>query len=379
MTLPNRTTGVQRILKVFGPYPIRPALLAGTVGTLALLVMLVPATAYWWKSDTSLAAIITSALIAAVAWVCALLGQAWQRRHGVHWGSYLSFLVLAGSAAALVRTYYPGAPDLPSEGLGVGPAFIRSVSAMLLVNMLIGIATRRVQDQVDATQEALEIAREQQLLILTADEDARRQISSLLHDRVQAELIAVSMEMRSVVQLLPVTEQSSLLPLIQRLETLRSLDLRNVARSLSPDLDSVDLQTAIEDLAMPFEASMLIVVDVDSRIDEYRHELGESLLLACYRIVEQGLLNVAAHARASRVEIRVSRDLDMVRVSVVDDGIGLQDDRPRGLGSVVITTWVRAMHGDWRYKAHEGTKGTELSAELRVTPVTATSIRAPGR
>lgn len=366
MTLPNRPTVAQRILRVFGPYPIRPALLAGTVGTLSLLIMLVPATAYWWMLDTSLAAIVTSALIAGGTWVLALLGRAWQRRHGVHWGGYLSFLVLAGIAAALVRTYYPWAPNLPSEGLGVGPAFVRAVSAMLLVNMLIGIATRRVQDQVDATQEALEIAREQQLLILTADEDARRQISSLLHDRVQAELIAVCMEMRSVVHLLPQAEQSSLHPLIQRLETLRSLDLRNVARSLSPDLDSVDLQTAIEDLAMPFEASLLVNVDVDTSIDEDRHELGESLLLACFRIVEQGLLNVAAHAGASRVDIRVSRDRDILRVNVVDDGIGLQEDRPRGLGSVVITTWARAMKGDWRYESREGAKGTELSAELHV-------------
>lgn len=370
MTLSIQPTGVHRIFRAFGPYPIRPALLAGTVGILALLLMLVPATAYWWKSESSLAAIVTSVLIAGGTWVLALLGRAWQRRHGVHWASYLLILVLAGIVAALVRTYYPWAPDLPSEDLGVGPAFVRAVSAMLLVNMMIGITTRRLQDQVDATQEALEIAREQQLLILTADEEARRQISSLLHDRVQAELIAVCMEMRGVVHLLPVTEQSKLHPLIQRLETLRSLDLRNAARSLSPDLDAVDLQTAIEDLAMPFEASLLIVVNVDESIDENRHELGESLLLACYRIVEQGLLNVAAHAQASRVDIRVARDpereLDVVRVSVVDDGIGLQEDPPRGLGSVVITTWVRAMHGNWRYKARKGAKGTELSAELHV-------------
>lgn len=366
MTLPNQPKRVHRILRAFGPYPIRPTLLAGTIGVVALLLMLVPARSYWWESDTSLAAIAASVLIAGGTWVLALLGRAWQRRHGVHWASYLSFLVLAGIAAALVRTYYPWAPDLPSKGLGLGPAFFRAVSAMLLVNMLIGISTRRLQDQVDATQEALEIAREQQLLILTADEEARRQISTLLHDRVQAELITVCMEMRGVVELLPVAEQTKLHPLIQRLETLRSLDLRNVARSLSPDLDTVDLQTAIEDLAMPFEASLLIVVDVDESIDENRHELGESLLLACYRIVEQGLLNVATHAQASRVEIRVSRNLDMVRVSVIDDGIGLKEDRPRGLGSVVITTWVRAMQGDWRYKAREGAMGTELSAELRV-------------
>jgi signal transduction histidine kinase len=369
---------MQRILRAFGPYPIRPVLLAGTVGTIALVVMLAPATEHWWQSEVSLSALATSVFIAAGTWGGALLGQAWQRRHGVHWGSYLSFLVLAGIAVGLVRTYFPWAPVLPSEALGAGPTVVRAIFAMLFVNMLIGIATRRVQDQADATQQALEIAREQQLLILTSDEEARRQISSLLHDRVQAELIAVSMEMRSAVHLLPADEQAMLHPLIQRLETLRSLDLRNAARALSPDLDAVDLQTAIEDLVMPFEASMLIVVDVDRSIDEHRHELGESLLLACYRIVEQGLLNVAAHARASKVDIRISHDLDILRVSVVDDGIGLQDNRPRGLGSVVITTWVRAMQGDWQYKAREGTSGTELVAELRVTPVTATSIRAHG-
>jgi signal transduction histidine kinase len=367
---------LRRFFKFFGPFPLRPALLGSTVGVVALLIMLVPATDYWWTSDVSLAALVTSALITGVTYACALLGRAWQRRHGVHWGGYLAFLLLAGITAALVRAFYPGAPDLPSEGLGVGPAFVRAILAMLLVNMLIGIATRRVQEQVDATQEALELAREQQLLILTADEDARRQISSLLHDRVQAELITVSMELRSVVKGLPGAAQSSLDLLIQRLETLRSLDLRNAARALSPDLDAVDLQTAIEDLAMPFEASMRIAVKVDSSIDEHRHELGESLLLACYRIVEQGLLNVAAHAHASRVNIRVCRDLDMVRVSVVDDGIGLLEDRPRGLGSVVITTWVRAMQGKWQYRAAEATNGTELVAELRVTPAIATSIRA---
>lgn len=341
--------------------------------------MLVPATTYWWASNVSLTALTTSILIAAGTWVWAFLGRAWQQRHGVQWGSYLLFLVLAGIAAALIRTYLPWAPELPSEGLGVGPVFVRAVTAMLLVNMLIGFATRRVQDQVDATQEALEIAREQQLLILTADEDARRQISSLLHDRVQAELIAVCMEMRNVVHLLPETEQLLLHPLIQRLETLRSLDLRNAAHSLSPNLDSVDLQTAVEDLGMPFEGSLLIHVEIDSSIDESRHELGESLLLACYRIIEQGLLNVAAHAQASQVDIRVWRDRDKLRISVVDDGLGLSEEPPRGLGSVVITTWVRAMQGDWAYRRREGARGTDLRAELKVTPVTASPIRDLGR
>lgn len=365
MTHPRSKTRAQRLISAIGPHPIRPGLLASTMGVLSILITLVPSTTYWWQSDFVGGIVVTSLLIAGGIGAWALLGQAWQRRHGVHWPSYFSFILLMATTVPIVRLYYPSAPDLPTGSLGIVPPYVRAAIGLLLINMLISLTTRRLQDQVDATQEALEIAREQQLQLLTADEGARRQISSLLHDRVQAELIAVCLEMRRVSQRLPGTEQSTLDPLIQRLETLRSLDLRNAARSLSPDLDAVDLQTAIEELAMPFEASLLVMVDVDASIDERRHQLGQSLLLACYRIVEQGLLNIAAHAQASRVEVRVWRDEDRVRISVVDDGVGLQPDAPRGLGSVVITTWVRAMHGDWRYRERQDERGTELLVALR--------------
>lgn len=355
---------LRRIVDAVGPYPIRPALLASAMGSISLMVTLVPTTKYWWQVDFFGTAIGTSLLVAGVVAAWAVVGRAWQRRHGVHWGSYLLFILLMATTVPLVRTFYPSAPDLPSGAFGPWPPLIRAVVAMFILNMLINLATRRLQAQVDATQEALDIAREQQLQILTADEDARRQISSLLHDRVQAELIAVCLELRGVAERLPEAEQAALDPLIQRLETLRSLDLRNVARSLSPDLDAVDLQTAIEELAVPFDASLLVNVFIDDSIDRHRYELGQSLLLACFRIVEQGLLNVAAHAHASRVDIRIWCDRDLVRVSVLDDGIGLPPEPVRGLGSVIITTWVRAMDGDWKYGQRDGSPGTELLAEL---------------
>ena len=365
MTSSDQPTRVRRLIRALGPYPIRPALLAGTMGAVSLLVTLVPTTTYWWQSGLVGGALVTSLLVAGGTAAWAALGKAWQRRHGVRWASYVVFILLMATTVPLVRLYYPSAPDLPSGNFGLFPPFFRAGVAMFLINMVLSLATRRMQEQVDATHEALTIAREQQLQLLTADEDARRQISSLLHDRVQAELIAVCLEMRGVAQRLPLAEQAALDPLIQRLETLRSLDLPNAARSLSPDLDAVDLQTAIEELAMPFEASLLVEVDVDASIDEHRHALGQSLLLACYRVVEQGLLNVAAHARASRVGIQLSCDRDVVRVRVVDDGIGLRPDAPRGLGSVVITTWVRAMDGTWAYRQRQDGAGTELFAELR--------------
>lgn len=356
----------RRIVSAIGPYPIRPVVLAGTMAFLSILVTLVPTTEYWWTFNAFERVFVPAVLTGGGTAVWATLGRAWQRRHGVHWGSYLVFVMLMGSTVPLIRTYYEAAPDLPSGSLGPIPPYIRAVVAVLLVNMLIGSTTRRLQAQVDATEEALEVAREQQLQILAADEEARRQIASLLHDRVQAELIAVCLEMRSVAHELPDREHSQIDPLIQRLETLRSLDLRNAARALSPNLDAVDLQTALEELAVPFEASILIVIDVDPMIDERRHELGDSLLLACYRIVEQGLINVASHARASRVDISIWRHGQTVTIRVVDDGIGLSNQPRHGFGWAVITTWVRAVHGQWQYARRAGDPGTELRADLPV-------------
>jgi signal transduction histidine kinase len=56
--------------------------------------------------------------------------------------------------------------------------------------------------------------------------------------------------------------------------------------------------------------------------------------VACYRIAQEAMTNVARHARARVCRVRLSLDAayEALELEVVDDGVGLSEDRRVGVG-----------------------------------------------
>ena len=108
-------------------------------------------------------------------------------------------------------------------------------------------------------------------------------------------------------------------------------------------------------------------IHVDRQLQERLLHDSPDVLLASYRIVEQGILNSAVHGSATRCEVRISEDDGRVRVRVTDNGRGVSTTTP-GLGSALITTWTRVLDGEWSLTSDEN--GTSLEAWLtpNVTP-----------
>lgn len=351
-------------LSWIGPWRLRPVALGLVFALLALLITLGPnnrGELGWSLVASSLVPSILAG-VGAAGW--AAIGRQWQQRHGVRWPSYLVVLAAIAATNALLRLFYSAAANAPEAELPAGVLFVRAFVVALVVNMFIGLLTRRLELQVAATEQALDLARQQQVELIRADEETRRQVSAFLHDRVQAELIAISLELQAAAHEPSEPDQQSLIQLVQRLETLRALDVRSAARTLSPNLDEIDLQTALEELAIQYEPSFAVSIDVDPSIDEGRNELGGRVMLASYRIIEQALLNCAVHAEASHVDIRVARIASGVRVTVADDGKGLPVESTPGRGTTIIAAWVRALDGTWSLRNRLGGAGCELRAEL---------------
>ncbi|MGR7000279.1 sensor histidine kinase [Yinghuangia aomiensis] len=51
-------------------------------------------------------------------------------------------------------------------------------------------------------------------------------------------------------------------------------------------------------------------------------EVGPAVGVAAYRIVQEALTNVVRHAKADRVRVDAEREGGMLRLTVVDDGVG---------------------------------------------------------
>lgn len=368
MTATAGSSKVARAFAILGPWPLRPGILGG-----GMFMLYVVAVLGWTSTRTPLVepaillGVIPAALAGVAIFLIATAGRTWQRRHGVRWSSYAVSVLGMAMVAPIIREVVPFTPDLPPGAPGVLGAMGRGIVGVVALSSLAGHLTRRLENQVAATQEALDAAHEQQRRIIAADEEARRQAALLLHDRVQARLITVCLELRTLAERLAPAERADLEPLIERLETVRSLDLRSASRSLSPNLEDVDLQTAIEELAVAFEPAFTVTVHVDPRIDEARFDIDSQALLACYRIVEQGLINTAAHAHAAHVDVRIDRVRGALHVAVADDGRGMPPSIGRGLGSAIVNAWVQSVGGSWGWRPTAGGPGTVLFAELDST------------
>lgn len=349
-----------------GPWPFRPVvtfLLAWyffVVAGTGILLGQNSVDPLQWLRGGLLYAIPAAGALTLVIW----LGRRWQRAKGVRPLSYVAFIFLAASAAVTVRsTLTTLTIEQYSNVAAIALGILRFMLMLFVITAVSGAVVVRLQEQVHATQRALDLVRDQQMIMLEADEAARRQVAALLHDRVQAGLIAACLELQMIAQRQDSSEQQAMRAVIDRLEELRALDVRRAARALSPSLDDVDLKSALEELAAQYEPSIQTRVRVDPVIDERRDAVDADLPIAIYRIVEQALLNAATHGQAQHVWIDIESTGNRIELIVRDDGVGLTHTTSPGLGSAVIETWARVLNGAWSLTpAAQG--GTLLKAQL---------------
>jgi signal transduction histidine kinase len=110
--------------------------------------------------------------------------------------------------------------------------------------------------------------------------------------------------------------------------------VRNLSFELRPSLlDDLGLAAAIRWYVDRYtkRAGIENVVQIDSEIATER--LPREVETACFRILQEALTNVARHAKASSVCVRLSRVDTKLLLSVKDDGVGMEmarDKNPDG-------------------------------------------------
>jgi two-component system sensor histidine kinase UhpB len=128
-------------------------------------------------------------------------------------------------------------------------------------------------------------------------------------------------------------------------------------------LDTIGLAATLESLVRDWQRRHpTIAIDLKQGLPP---DLGPSITLAIYRVVQESLINALRHARPSRIHIVVQGDPQRVRISVADDGVGLPTDwaRPGHYGLRGLTDRVAQLGGTLQVgNRDEG--GVLLSAEI---------------
>ncbi|MFI1202744.1 sensor histidine kinase [Streptomyces sp. NPDC020883] len=169
--------------------------------------------------------------------------------------------------------------------------------------------------------------------ILEAVDAERRRIERDLHDGLQQRLVVVAMLLGRARR-----RDSQELYRQAQAEAEQALEeLRQVAWRVYPaSLDELGLREA---LAVDAERSP-VPVHLSGDLTQRPAPAVET---AAYFAVREALTNAAKHAGASRIEVLIGRDADLVRVSVRDDGCGGAD--PTGPGLAGLARRIAALDG----------------------------------
>jgi two-component system sensor histidine kinase UhpB len=216
-------------------------------------------------------------------------------------------------------------------------------------------ARRNADDRIRENRAALEQShREIQHLagrLIEAQDTERARIARDLHDDVSQQLAGVSIAFSGLKHRLReygVSEelQQELVDLQQQTLTL-ARNVRQLSHDLHPTvLRHLGLEKAVSSYCSELERSHGVMVRCSAEGDFA--SIGPEAGLCVYRIAQEALRNVVAHAGARRADVRLVRLGDDAEITITDDGRGFDvndPERRKGLGLVSITERAKLAGG----------------------------------
>jgi signal transduction histidine kinase len=214
-------------------------------------------------------------------------------------------------------------------------------------------------------EERVRILRQQIALVRAAQEEERKRIARELHDGLGPSLASVNIRLKACQRLLRkgVSEVDEELEGISQLVKDNIRDIRRLIYELRPAaLDQLGLVPALREYVSRYQQENRIAVELTVFGDEER--LLPAVELALFRVVQEALNNVAKHAQARRVEIKLERGEGEVAVSIADDGRGFVPQealRGTGLGLLSMRERVEYLGGRFELESAPG-EGTTVRA-----------------
>lgn len=158
--------------------------------------------------------------------------------------------------------------------------------------------------------------------VVEAQEKERARIARELHDESGQSLTSLKISLDLIRALLPedMADIKESLTDVLSLTDKTMNNLRLLSHNLRPPgLDAYGLDAALTGLCQDFMAHTQLSIRY---VGEPLPNLAALSALSLYRFAQEALTNAMKHAQATEIEMTLTRDLDMIRLTVKDNGQG---------------------------------------------------------
>jgi signal transduction histidine kinase len=198
-------------------------------------------------------------------------------------------------------------------------------------------------------------------------EEESARISREVHDELGQMLTALKMDLTSLKNMFPkgakeldIKIEGVLIFVDQTIDT-----VRKIATDLRPEvLDHLGLSEALEWYAEDFQERIGKVWELEFNVREV--SLQPDLAMALFRIYQETLTNIARHANASKIQVKLERTKESLLLEIIDNGKGMtvpQMSNPQSLGLMGMKERARVWEGEVSISSQPGF-GTSIRVNI---------------
>ncbi|WCK54215.1 sensor histidine kinase [Aneurinibacillus sp. Ricciae_BoGa-3] len=235
----------------------------------------------------------------------------------------------------------------------------------------ISVVLNYLQGDLQKVGRALESAQNRQQLgfkIIQAQEEERKRVAREIHDGPAQSMANVALRSEIVERMLNqnrIDEAKTELRLLKELTRASLTDVRKIIFDLRPmALDDLGLVPTLRKYTEDFQKrqgveAKMTIIGSDRRVPS-------TIEVAIFRLIQESLNNVAKHAQARHVDIRIEFKPQVVHVRVIDDGVGFTPPEKGGglqFGLMGMKERTKLLQGKMKVDSTVG-KGTTLSFSI---------------
>jgi two-component system sensor histidine kinase UhpB len=205
--------------------------------------------------------------------------------------------------------------------------------------------------------------------LFESQEEERARVARDLHDGIGQHLTALLVGLRTVERCEDLETARTRVRELRTFGARAHEEVRALARGLRPvALQELGLVHALEQLCADFGRTQEIAIAFECEAPLRDERIEPGVEAALYRIAQEALANVAHHAGARRVAVRLARAPDGVALRIRDDGRGLDAVAPgrrEGFGLDSMRERAELLGGEL-VVASERDAGTTVEVRLPV-------------
>ncbi len=200
-------------------------------------------------------------------------------------------------------------------------------------------------------------------------EQERTNIAREIHDDLGGNLTAIKMGLSSIIRRLS-TGQKVTIEQAKNLETIVDNTfeaVHKISSDLRPNILDLGIIAALEWQAKEFKKKF----DIKCKFTHDKHDIPVTAdqAIVLFRICQESMSNIAKHAKASNVKIKLGTEINEIVMIVCDDGIGVKPGdtfKPNSFGLRGMQERVSALFGTFHIEQLEP-QGTKIVVRLPIS------------